>query len=313
MTSNRSIGIEEEPRDGALVSIIIPTRNRGAILARCLAALPAGARGLAAPEVIVSDDCSSDDTEKVIRQFCVESGWHVRHLRQVHALGANAARNAAVRLARGEVLVLIDDDVLVTEGWLRKLLSGLSAEFPVVSGPLRLLAEGPVLGKHRDEIQAFFGEVLESPVSFDGVHVPVLGNLAAYRTLFQKALFDECIRPPVEEADWLRRTGARCGFVSDALVWHYKTQEEFNPKQVLPSVWRRGREGGWWVRERAKITARECRKLAVRSAHISLRAFGHALVRRCWGGVVIGVGEMSKALALAGILNRNPRLPESWR
>lgn len=313
MSSNSAIGTNEERGKRPLVSIIIPTRNRCSILARCLAALPAGVGALPAPEVIVSDDCSSDDTEKVVRQFSAESGWHVRHLRQDQALGANAARNSAVRLAQGEILVFIDDDVLVTEGWLSRLLAGLSAQFPIVSGPVRLMAEGPVLGKHRNEIQAFFGEVLESPVSFDGARVPVLCNLAACRSVFERAFFDECVRPPVEEADWLERTGAQCGFVSDALVWHYKTQEDFSPKRVLPGVWRRGREGGWWVRERTKATAGECRKLAVRSARTSLRAFGHALVRRCWGGVVIGVGEMSKALALAGILNRGPRLPESWR
>src|SRR5437899_7505135 len=51
------------------VSIVIPTRNRSAILARCLAALPAGARGLAPPEVIVVDDCSNDGTCKVLDQF----------------------------------------------------------------------------------------------------------------------------------------------------------------------------------------------------------------------------------------------------
>lgn len=297
MSSISPIRIDEEPGKRPLVSIIIPTRNRCSILARCLAALPQGARGLPTPEVIVSDDCSSDDTEKVIRRFCAESGWLVRHLRQDLTLGANAARNSAVRLARGEVLAFIDDDVLVEEGWLLKLLSGLSAEFPVVSGPVRLMAEGPILGKHREEIQAVFGEVLEPPAGFDGAHVPVLCNLAACRKVFEKAFFDESIRPPVEEADWLRRVGARSGFVSDALVWHYKTQDDFSPKRVLPNVWRRGQEGGWWVRERATITARECRKLAARSARTSLRAFGHALVRRCWGGVVIGVGEMSKALS----------------
>ena len=295
------------------ISIVIPTRNRSAILARCLAALPVGTRGLAAPEVIVVDDCSNDETGKVVDQFCMETRWPVRSLRQNRPLGANAARNAALRVAHGEVIVIIDDDVLVSEGWLSKLAAGLSANFPVVSGPVRLALEGPVLGKHREEVQAFFGEILQSPVGFDGQHLPVLGNLAAYRKVFELAGFDEFLRPPIEEADWLQRAGVQCGFVPDAWVWHYKTPESLSPGAVLAGVWRRGAEGGWWARERLRIPAHERWALARRSLRTSLRAFGHAGFRRCWGGVVVGLGELSTALALAGLVNRGPRVPESWR
>ena len=294
------------------VSIIIPTRNRSAILAQCLAALPAGARGLEPPEVIVVDDCSSDETT-IVDQFCSATGWQVHRLRQDRPLGANAARNAALQVARGEVIVFIDDDVLVSEGWLFKLLAGLSERFPVVSGPVRLTIDGPVLGKHREEVRAFLGEVLQQPAGFDGQHLPVLGNLAAYRKVFDVAAFDESLRPPIEEADWLRRSGVRCAFVPDAWVWHSKSQEEVNPGRVLAGVWRRGGEGGWWLRERLKIPARDRRTLATRSLHTSLRAFGHALLQGCWGGVVVGLGELSRALALAGFVNRGPRAPESWR
>lgn len=295
------------------VSIIIPTRNRSAILAQCLAALPAGARGLSPPEIIVVDDCSNDETSTVVDRFFSATGWPVRRLRQDRPLGANAARNAALQLARGEVIVFIDDDVLVTEGWLSKLLAGLSDRFPVVSGPVRLMIDGPVLGKHREEVRAFLGEVLQPPADFDGLQVPVLGNLAAYRKVFDLATFDESLRPPIEETDWLRRSGVRSGFISDAWVWHSKSQEEVTPGRVLAGVWHRGGEGGWWLRERLRIPACERRTLARRSLHTSLRAFGHALVQGCWGGVVVGLGELSRALALAGFLNRRPRMPESWR
>lgn len=294
-------------------SIIIPTRNRSAILAQCLAALPAGARGLERPEVIIVDDCSSDETSTIVDQFCSATGWQVHRLRQDRPLGANAARNAALQVARGEIVVFIDDDVLVTEGWLSKLVAGLSEEFPVVSGPVRLIMDGPVLGKHREEVRAFLGEVLQPPAGFDGQQLPVLGNLAAYRRVFELATFDESLRPPIEEADWLRRSGVRSGFISDAWVWHSKSQEEVNPGRVLAGVWRRGGEGGWWLRERLKIPVRERRTLARRSLHTSLRAFGHALFRGCWGGAVVGLGELSRALALAGLVNRGQRAPESWR
>jgi glycosyltransferase involved in cell wall biosynthesis len=295
------------------ISIIIPTRNRSSILARCLAALPAGVVGLLPPEVIVVDDCSTDLTLEVVREFGLSSGWQVQRLHQDRPMGANAARNAALKVARGQIIVLIDDDVIVTEGWLAKLLNGLSEQCPVVSGAVRLTVEGPVVGKHREEIQAHLGEILRSPKGFDGETVPVLGNLAVYRWVFELASFDGTVRPPVEENDWLRRAGVRAAFVPDAWVWHLKTPEELSPRRVLPGAWHRGSEGGWWLRERVKIPFRRRRAMAAESLNTSFRAFGHAVWHRCWGGVVVGFGELSKALALVGLIKRGPRVPESWR
>jgi glycosyltransferase involved in cell wall biosynthesis len=295
------------------VSIVIPTRNRAAILVRCLAALPDGVRGIEIPQVIVVDDCSKDDTSKAVDEFSNTTGWQVCYLRQDHPRGANAARNAALQVAQGELIVFIDDDVLVTEGWLRKLLAGLSEQFPVVSGPVRLVTEGPIPGKHREEVSSYLSEILVPVRGVQGEIVPVACNMAAYRWVFDRACFDENVRPPVEENDWLERAGVRAGFVQEAWVTHYKCQRELILRTLLASVWRRGGEGGWWLRERLRIPARRRRLLTRCSLRTSFRAFGHAIFRGCWGGVVVGLGELSKALALAGFVNREPRAPESWR
>jgi len=304
---------EGAEQTGPIVSIIIPTRNRSTMLGQCLAALPAGARDLKSPEVIVVDDCSSDDTNKVVDQFCSATRWPARRLRQDHPLGANAARNAALQIARGEVIVFIDDDVLVPEGWLSKLLAGLSDQLPIVSGPVRLMADGPIFGKHREEISSYLSEILVPARGPRREVVPVACNMAAFRWVFGRAQFDHNVQPPVEENDWLERTGLTAGFVPEAWVWHCKTEQELKPRRILVSAWRRGSEGGWWLRERSETLPDRRWALARRSLHTSVRAFGHAILRRCWGGVVIGLGEFARALALAGLLNRDQRVPESWR
>jgi len=294
------------------VSIVIPTRNRSAILARCLAALPAGARGLDPPELIVVDDCSSDPTPQIVEEFARSSGWSTRFLRQEHPRGANAARNRGMRIAKGQIIVMIDDDAIAFDGWLAQLLKGLSQDFPVVTGAIRLTIEGPILGKHREEVSAFFSEVLTAPTGLDSATVPVACNMAAFRWVFDVASFDEIVRPPAEECDWLRRTGVTARFVPEAMVWHYKTPEEIRLRRVLRLAWFRGSEGGWWIRVCVKTRARERVSMAVHSLGTSLRAFGHAVFRRCWGGVVVGVSELSKGLALVGLINRAARVPRSW-
>jgi glycosyltransferase involved in cell wall biosynthesis len=295
------------------VSIIIPTRNRSAILARCLAALPAGARGLNPPEVIVVDDCSSDRTAQIVEEFAHASGWSTQCLRQERPQGASAARNRGMLVARGEVIVMIDDDAIATESWLTHMLNGLSKDCPVATGSIRLTVEGPILGKHREEVSPYLSEVLSPPIGVDGVTVPVACNMAAFRWVFEVANFDENVRPPTEEGDWLRRAGVSARFVPEALVWHYKTAEDIQLNRVLRLAWNRGSEGGWWIRECVKTPPRQRLPMVARALSTSVRALGHAILRRCWGGVVVGLGELSKALALTGLINRGARVPESWR
>jgi glycosyltransferase involved in cell wall biosynthesis len=297
----------------ASATIIVPTRNRASVLARCLAALPAGAAGIESPEVIVVDDGSSDSTRHVVEEFCRSSGWGIQYVRQERPQGANAARNKGLSMARGEIIVMIDDDTIAADGWLKKLLSGLSPEFPVVSGSARVTLEGPILGRHREEVSTYLSEVLAPAVGLNGVTVPVGCNMAAFRWVFQATRFDETVSPPSEEGDWLQRAGVRTRFVPEALVWHYKTPEEACLNRLLRLAWSRGRESGWWIRERGKIRSTESWPMAANSLNTSFRAFGHAIARLCWGGVVIGVSELSKALALGGIINRGPRVPENWR
>ena len=207
----------------------------------------------------------------------------------------------------------MDDDAIATEGWLAKLLNGLSQQYPVVSGSIRLTLEGPIVGKHREEVSSYFSEVLSAPIGLDGLTVPVACNMAAFRWVFDAANFDENVRPPSEEGDWLKRAGVSALFVPEALGWHDKTAEELQLKRIMRLAWSRGSEGGWWIREGAKVARRQRFPMAAHSLNTSARAFGHAVFCRCWGGVVVGLGELSKALALAGLINRGARVPESWR
>jgi glycosyltransferase involved in cell wall biosynthesis len=56
-------------------------------------------------EIIVASDCSSDRTDDIARGF---AGRGVRLHRQAERLGKTAAQNAAVELARGEIILFSD-------------------------------------------------------------------------------------------------------------------------------------------------------------------------------------------------------------
>jgi glycosyltransferase involved in cell wall biosynthesis len=100
------------------LSVVIPTYNRLPILQKCLRALER--QRLEAPisnyEVVVVDDGSTDETV----QWLLHNGGEVPHVRLVqqdHG-GPAEGRNRGVDYARGDVIVFIDSDLVVTEDFL---------------------------------------------------------------------------------------------------------------------------------------------------------------------------------------------------
>lgn len=95
------------PQSGerAVVSVVIPTRNRADMLARALRS--ALAQTYPHLEVLVVDDASDDRTKDVVLSFQDD---RVRYRRHEVNKGGSAARNTGVRGATGEYIAFLDDD-----------------------------------------------------------------------------------------------------------------------------------------------------------------------------------------------------------
>jgi glycosyltransferase involved in cell wall biosynthesis len=107
-------------RGAPLVSVYLPTRNRSALLRQAIeSVLGQQHREI---ELIVVDDASTDDTPSLLRELATLD-QRVRCLRLEEAKGAPAARNLAIREARGEFVTGIDDDDLMLPGRVASLLA----------------------------------------------------------------------------------------------------------------------------------------------------------------------------------------------
>ena len=97
------------------VSVIIPVYNNIAHTLHCLKSIAeVGAR---TPfEVIVVDDCSSDDTQGVLARC-----QGVRVVKNAKNLGFIGACNAGAAAARGEYVYFLNNDTQVLPGWLDEL------------------------------------------------------------------------------------------------------------------------------------------------------------------------------------------------
>src|SRR5277367_1503370 len=120
-------------------SIVIPTRARLAYLEVALSSIvPEAAR--AGAEVLVVDDAGAS---QAARELTERLG--ARYVAHPRPLGLNVARNTGVERSQGELLVFVDDDVRVSQGWLTALLDAARThpQVDVFTGPITAQLEGP--------------------------------------------------------------------------------------------------------------------------------------------------------------------------
>lgn len=106
------------------LTVVMPTYNRANYIDAALDSLAAQAR--VPDEVIVVDDCSTDDTALRVARHPFVS--RIRYHRQLHNAGASIARNLGVELARGQVIVFLDSDDLLEPEHHRAVLDLFSAQ-----------------------------------------------------------------------------------------------------------------------------------------------------------------------------------------
>jgi glycosyltransferase involved in cell wall biosynthesis len=106
--------------DAPGLSVIVPARNARLHLPRCLDALANSTN--ANFEIIVVNDCSTDDTERIAERY----GAHC--LRTPFPMGPGGARNLGAEQAKGAILVFVDADVVVPPDALSVIAAGFTSD-----------------------------------------------------------------------------------------------------------------------------------------------------------------------------------------
>jgi len=103
------------------VSIIMPVYNAEKTLQRSLDSIKA--QTFRDFEVVFADDCSTDGTGDMIKEFSESSGIPCRIVRAVRNGGVAAARNLGLENARGEFLAFVDADDTIEPEALEKAVN----------------------------------------------------------------------------------------------------------------------------------------------------------------------------------------------
>jgi GT2 family glycosyltransferase len=204
-----------EGADGAMIdaTVVISTFNRADALPPTLAAL--GRQDISPDhyEVVVVNDGSKDRTRQTLES--IQTPYRLRTIHFDENRGVSAGRNAGMQAAEGRLLILLSDDMIVSENFVSAHLR-LHARFPdawIVGGFSQLedLTATP-FGRYLDRLERRFDAARLANAVDDHVWEmtwPTARNLSLPRSDLERAgLFDEQFRVTCEDQDWAQRAGA---------------------------------------------------------------------------------------------------------
>jgi glycosyltransferase involved in cell wall biosynthesis len=199
------------------VSVVTPTRDRAPVLARYFGAVTRQSIDPSRYEVVVVDDGSTDDTPAVVEAAQRSARCQIRMFRLPERSGIPAARNLAVREARGDLIVFVDSDEFAPPTFLAAHL-----DCHVRAGK-QIICRGPVIVTHSldQPFNTRYGILDLSTAYFD------TDNSSVRREhLLRAGLFDEKFSPygweGLDLGFRLRNLGLRRVYRRDAPVYHYR-------------------------------------------------------------------------------------------
>jgi GT2 family glycosyltransferase len=257
------------------VSIIIVSWNAKRFLLGCLDALEAQKKNGLSLETIVVDNASSDGTpEAVAQQFP-----GVRLIQSGANLGFAKGNNIGIQHARGKYLCLINSDVVVLPGCLRKIFDYMEVNPDVaILGPRILGSKGetqrscmrfPSLWNQFCRALALdtffpsriFGGFLMRDFAHDQTRdVDILNGcfwIARREAVGQVGPLDERFFMYGEDMDWCRRfrqAGWRAVFCAEASAIHYGGSSSANAPERFHVEQRRANLQ-YWLKHHSRLAA----------------------------------------------------------
>jgi GT2 family glycosyltransferase len=247
------------------VTVVVCTRNRPALLRRLLESL---AECTPLPdEVLLVDQSTSSESEEVVRSYAAGCFPRAVYMR-IAGKGKSRALNLAVREARGSVLLLTDDDCVVSADWVGQVRAAFRTdpELDCVMGRvlpggeqdrrLPLSLRTAPTAKRYDSVR--FCETAELGW---GNNVSFRANVLRCMEGFDLSLGPGAWWPAGEDADAVYRlikAGREAAYIPEVVVYHARHTDSYIR---MRASYRAGRyvfltkhllRGDWWLFRRLR-------------------------------------------------------------
>ncbi|MBT9538161.1 MAG: glycosyltransferase, partial [Nitrospirae bacterium] len=194
------------------ISVIIPNYNGSSTIGRCLEA--AFSSEYDNFEVIVTDDCSTDNSIEIIKEFPCKFISLDKHS------GASKARNTGAENSSGKILFFIDADCLLQKNTLASVNKAfLISENAIIGGTYTAIPYDKDFFSTFQSIFINYSETKKEPPDYIPTHAMVIA-----RDIFMKSGgFKENFLPILEDVEFshrLRKMGYKLTMNSEILVRH---------------------------------------------------------------------------------------------
>jgi glycosyltransferase involved in cell wall biosynthesis len=250
------------------LSVVVCTHNRSEYIEECVQSLWESCQRLSGPwEILVVDNQSTDRTPEILAELAGRLG--IRVIVEPH-LGLNRARNTGIRLAVGDVIAFLDDDVIVSLEYAPGIWRAFAdRQLDLAGGPLlpKWEARPPFWVDRR-----LYGilALMETRSEVEGKGYPrAYGANMAFRRKVLQWLGDDPFNVelgrlggrPIGSGDSylidvLHARGAHIGFIAEAVAYHRVPAGRLTLK--------------WFLRWHFYCGVSDCREARIRAGRASL-------------------------------------------
>ncbi|MEO0192156.1 MAG: glycosyltransferase family 2 protein, partial [candidate division WOR-3 bacterium] len=255
-----------------LVSVIISLYNKGRLVSRAIESILS--QGFQDFEIIVVDDCSTDEGPDEVRKF---SDPRIRLLRTERNSGPSIARDAGIRVSAGTLIAFLDADDEWKPRFLERCL-GFLRNYPEAG----FVATGYEIHRKKSHIRVVVdvAEGIVNPfalwekVSFAGTSA-IMMRKEAY---FETGGFDCSLAVGEDINLWVRMAmRSPVGYIPEALAIYHQE----HPGR-LSARWFLGKPKPWIFSEEFMPVPEEFRKNPLYESFLRLRALDAERYLRTW-------------------------------
>jgi len=201
------------------VSVVVAVYNAEKTIQTCIASILAN--DYEDFELLVVDDCSTDQTASLIRQI---KDSRLSYFRNEDNRKVSYSRNTGIRESSGELVLFLDADAYVGTDWIRQhVMAHQTNDAAIIGGGIQGISR-TVFGK-ADGFSTWYASVPHSGAYYiHRLHV-ASNNMSVKKEMLSRiGFFDESLTRGGEDTEFCfraRQRGEKIYFKSDIVAYHF--------------------------------------------------------------------------------------------